>query len=1376
MNKVLSFLVSRPFLSCVALLLAALLIWFLGPFVAFGGLKPLASAGIRVVLIALLLAGMLLWLAGWSTSAAFVVLLCLLIWHASPLLAFGPATPFAPEPVRTLAIAAVLAAYLICLAFLLLRKMRTDPAFLKHLLELGHRKQASPAASRLVRVNAAIVVALARLKGMRTGARGLGRLFQGRRYLYELPWYIALGTRAAGKTSALLNAGLSFPVATQMQRAAERPARDDGAVDWWLTNHAVLIDTAGHYTRHGTSAHALPPQPADASAAPRDGGGVDGKADAPRADAQAAAGNGRAAASATAAASAPSGARFAAGDAGEDGAWRQAVDESEWLGFLRLLRKHRPRAPINGALLAVDVAELTRADESARHAEAAALRARLAELRTELGIRFPVYLMITKMDQLPGFSEYFSSLTTEGRAQAWGFTLPYGTETIAGEGFQARCAQELGALAARLAAGVNARLQEEHDTRRRRRLAAFAEAFLVLTRPLEELIDRVFVDSRYDDTQRHATLRGVYFTSAAQTGGEIVVERRTVAQRLAAALGRVPAPAPHAQEGGQSFFLHDLLTKVVFPDRHLVSPNLRWEYRFRTLCLTGHALALLLFAWLAIGLRVSMGHNSDYLDAVARKTTALAARVGQLYKAPKPEAVPDVLSEARMLPAYSGLDLSAPDGGWRFGLYTPPGIVAESRRTYDALEDNLLLPQIVKRIEAVLSQAIAGRDPKAAYDALRVYLMLYDKARFNAAHVEEWVLDDWSKTDSAAAFGGRASMIAHVEQLFSGARVVQSPLIRNDALIQQARTFLDGSNATERLYERAKAAMQKEAPDEFTLIRAVGPQAGMVFTRASDAPLSRGVPGLFTFDGYRRLFDKRLAEFVQIARDDDAWVMGRAYLGEAQKKTPALARDVPGVDDPLTEAIRRQYLMEYARQWDVFLGDIRTVTGTSLAFNLLVLRSFAAPDSPLARLARAAVRETTLTQPVAAADPSFLQRATDPLGQKAEMAGKALGIRAEERVERELVDSHFAALREVVTGSAQAHSDAPPSDAQASKTGLDGVTNLLNDYYTALTVADDALSNNSMPPANDTAAKLKMAAGTMPAPFRTVLLELSASGSREVNRGIGQLLSRQLTALVGDTCRLTIEGNYPFVAASKRDVGIQDFTRVFAHGGIIDDFFTKTLAPFVDTSAKPWRYRTLPGATEPVQGPDLEPFQHAKAIREIFFGEPGQKQMAWKAELRIPELDPTITSLAIDFDGQTMLYQHGPVAPLTLAWPGPRGGVHAEITASPRIRPDTSTVATDGPWALLRLLQQGRVIETATPGRMRVALDFDGRRAVLDIANAGSVANPLTSNVLQTFHCPGSMPTFNLTDTGPPPGLPAGRPDGIPDRDAVQRRVRAGGA
>lgn len=114
------------------------------------------------------------------------------------------------------------------------------------------------------------------------------------------------------------------------------------------------------------------------------------------------------------------------------------------------------------------------------------------------------------------------------------------------------------------------------------------------------------------------------------------------------------------------------------------------------------------------------------------------------------------------------------------------------------------------------------------------------------------------------------------------------------------------------------------------------------------------------------------------------------------------------------------------------------------------------------------------------------------------------------------------------------------------------------------------------------------------------------------------------------------------------------------------------------------------------------------------------------------------------------------VQALTVTWPGPRGGVHAEITANPRIRPDTSTIVADGPWALMRLLQKGRVVDTATPGRTRVAFSFDGRQAALDVASTGSVANPLTSDVLKTFRCPSTMSVFNLPDSGPPPGLPRG--------------------
>ncbi|WP_425495767.1 type VI secretion system membrane subunit TssM [Paraburkholderia hayleyella] len=896
MKKLLSFLVSRQFFAFLALIVVALVIWFAGPFVAFGGLKPLAGAGMRILLIALLLAGVLLWLAEKSTGIVFVVLLCLLIWYAAPQLSFGRTEPFVPVSARVITIALVMAVFVLYWTFRLLRKMRDDDQFLKKVLSFGSKKEESLAAARLQEVAAMMSDTLLRLKSLRTGVRGPGRLFQGKRYLYELPWYITLGANGSGKTSALLNSGLSFPVAEQMQRAARALVADASPIYGWLTNDAVLLDTAGYYTRHGSSTvediPVLAGQPDEKTAISQN---------VAESEAKDGAGNEARANGAGMTATAPEAAVAPASDASAPpvsspsyrDTYRQKVDRAEWFGFLGILRRHRPRVPVNGALLSVDLATLVSTDEPARIAEAAALRARLDDMRRELGIRFPVYLIVTKMDRMTGFAEYFGKLTAEGRAQVWGFTLPSDTGTVARESVRARCHHELVQLEERLASSVDTHLEDEYDISRRRRLAALPEEFAALIGPLVDLIERIFLDSRYDDTQLHAALRGVYFTSAQQGGSDIAAAPRTVVQRLAPQLAREAVIPVHAQ-GHRSFFLHDVLTRVVFPEAHLVSPNLRWEYRYRLLRLMGHALALLLFVWLALGLRVSFSNNSGYLDVVERKVQALASRVTQLYKEPKPAAVPDVLTEARDLPVFPNLDVSSPASTWRYGLYTPPGIVTESRRTYDALEDNLLLPQIVRRMETVISGAMANKDAKTTYEALRVYLMLYDKAKFSAGDVKAWVLDDWAKNDSAAIFGGRASMIEHVQQLFSGERVVQSPWIRNDALIQQARSFLDGSNATERLYQRAKAAMQKEAPDEFTLLRAVGPQAGTVFTRASGQPLSRGVPGLFTFDGYRNLFDKRLPEFVQAAQDDDAWVMGRSYLAGLPAGLPDSAQKKNG--------------------------------------------------------------------------------------------------------------------------------------------------------------------------------------------------------------------------------------------------------------------------------------------------------------------------------------------------------------------------------------------------------------------------------------------------------------------------------------------------
>ncbi|WP_024508466.1 type VI secretion system membrane subunit TssM [Bradyrhizobium sp. ARR65] len=80
-------------------------------------------------------------------------------------------------------------------------------------------------------------------------------VFAGKRgpsYLFELPWYIIIGSSGAGKTTILRNSGLEFPLA---ERLGVDPVAGVGGTrncDWWFTEEAVVIDTASRYTTQDT--------------------------------------------------------------------------------------------------------------------------------------------------------------------------------------------------------------------------------------------------------------------------------------------------------------------------------------------------------------------------------------------------------------------------------------------------------------------------------------------------------------------------------------------------------------------------------------------------------------------------------------------------------------------------------------------------------------------------------------------------------------------------------------------------------------------------------------------------------------------------------------------------------------------------------------------------------------------------------------------------------------------------------------------------------------------------------------------------------------------------------------------------------------------
>ncbi len=76
-----------------------------------------------------------------------------------------------------------------------------------------------------------------KLSGGRTGDQAL----------YALPWYAIVGPPGAGKTTALRYSGLQFPF-LDPQGGGVRGVGGTRNCDWWFTNEAIILDTAGRYT------------------------------------------------------------------------------------------------------------------------------------------------------------------------------------------------------------------------------------------------------------------------------------------------------------------------------------------------------------------------------------------------------------------------------------------------------------------------------------------------------------------------------------------------------------------------------------------------------------------------------------------------------------------------------------------------------------------------------------------------------------------------------------------------------------------------------------------------------------------------------------------------------------------------------------------------------------------------------------------------------------------------------------------------------------------------------------------------------------------------------------------------------------------------
>lgn len=531
------------------------------------------------------------------------------------------------------------------------------------LLKLKERKKSKPFETGVLASSASTPQGVsaseqrAKLDNMRASFEsGVAKFRAAGKDLYAMPWFVIVGAPASGKTEALRNCQIPMPPGLQ------DPLQGAGGtinMDWWFTNQAVILDTAGRLLFEE-----VPP-------------GTTG----------------------------------------------------EWESFLKMLRKARPKMPLNGVLLTLPADSLVSATPEKIQQEATQIAQQMDRIQRTLDIRFPVYVVVTKCDLVAGFREFFDTLTDHDlQHQMLGWSNPAPLD----QAFDASQVKDiLDNVREKLDVVRSSQLSDPVNTvdpmgRRLDQVDAlyhFPEALTRLEPRLRGYLGTIFAGG--DWAPKPVFLRGVYFTSSLSEGAALDGEL--------AELFNVPAESLKETGGwerNRSYFLRDLFTEKVFGESRLVTratDTRKMLARRRSILLGSSLFAVFLLLGLTfLGFRSfqkRIGDQDQAWDKIARNAAPPASLIGM-----RGDPIPGVQPDFEYYGKSDALGLGRGVNRAELGLHLAD--LVDTRiatpavfRPFTGLESDLLKGDRVEAFtriseQAVLEPALAAALPRLLQAAI----------------------------------------------------------------------------------------------------------------------------------------------------------------------------------------------------------------------------------------------------------------------------------------------------------------------------------------------------------------------------------------------------------------------------------------------------------------------------------------------------------------------------------------------------------------------------------------------------------------------------------------------------------------------------------
>lgn len=684
----------------------------------------------------------------------------------------------------------------------------------------------------------------------------------GKGALATLPWYLVIGAPGSGKTTAIQESGLAFASMGHGLRSV-RGIGGTRNCDWWFTDNAILLDTAGRYTT-------------------------------------------------------------------------QPEDQSEWLGFLDLIKETRGRRALNGIVVVVAVSDLIKGDPGGIAAVVKPIRERIIEVCTRLKLVVPVYVVFSKADLVGGFKDFFATFSRTQRDQVWGSTFTPGSVKPNGarEAYQERIAELLGRLQA-------TRLQAMGSGRRTpsqlAKACLFPSNLATLQQWLAEFVAELFQPMALSD---QPYFRGFYFTSGIQVPRP--GESADAAAGLPAAAASAPEPRPDVSfffqpnmaaganevaDDRRGLFLKDLFARIILPDLHLAAipaALVRRARLWRAVLIYGSMVVTLLLLVRIIG-----GHFAD--SALAERARAAAVAVATA-RADHPTARQPQLAALEDLRRVL-VDIAEAPGG------TVRRLEDRAQAAYFPLIDRFLVMPAAERLRADLEAQRQQTTQEqsildAFFDQFRAYKMLGGEIAPEKDLLERVLIDEkrWfsALVDADGALDPEVEVqarrhLAYLTAVMPTANGWQARL--DKTLVERIESSLGGVLWVQQGYHDAIATLAREAGQLSRDDVVSGTHRELVTTQVV-------IPRVFTPDGWRGSFQPSLPEIAKAVQERFKEV------------------NIERSRDEIIGRLRGLYGRDYNARWLRLVSDLRPTPFRDLAEASTRLRQFSGEDSPYRTLAK----------------------------------------------------------------------------------------------------------------------------------------------------------------------------------------------------------------------------------------------------------------------------------------------------------------------------------------------------------------------------------------------------------------------------------------